>query len=113
MHGQLEYDLMLIHKLYVIQIYDELAVIVVHKSIHLMNLWKMNQQSDEPIRAFAARVTATADMCGMSIKCTNATCGQDIIYRDHVCFRSSYTACVITKYVSVSSAEIPQVNSLL
>ena len=62
----------------------ELAVIVVHKSIHLMNLWKMNQQSDEPIRAFAARVTATADMCGMSIKCTNNTCGQDIIYRDHV-----------------------------
>ena len=43
----------------------ELAVIVVHKSIHLMNLWKMNQQSDEPIRAFAARLTATADMCGM------------------------------------------------
>ena len=40
----------------------ELAVIVVHKSIHLMNLWKMSQQSDEPIRAYAARVTSTADM---------------------------------------------------
>ena len=42
----------------------ELAVIVVHRSIHLMNLWKMSQESDEPIRAFAARLTATADMCG-------------------------------------------------
>ena len=43
----------------------ELAVIVVHQSIHLRNLWKMQQQSDEPIRAFVARLTATADMCGM------------------------------------------------
>ena len=62
----------------------ELAVIVVHKSIHLMNLWKMSQQSDEPIRAYSARVTATADMCGMVIKCPNQTCNRDIVYRDHV-----------------------------
>ena len=62
----------------------ELAVIVVHKLIHLMNLWKMSQQSDEPIRAFAARVTATADMCGMVIECPNQACKKDIVYRDHV-----------------------------
>ena len=57
----------------------ELAVIVVHKSIHLMNLWKMSQQSDEPIRAYSARVTATADMCGMIITCPNETCNRDIV----------------------------------
>lgn len=62
----------------------ELAVIVVHKSIHLMNLWKMTQQSDEPIRAFAARLTATADMCGMVTKCPNQTCGNDVSFRDLV-----------------------------
>ena len=62
----------------------ELAVIVVHKSIHLMNLWKMQQQSDEPIRAFAARLTATADMCGMMVECTNSTCKTEICYRDLV-----------------------------
>ena len=62
----------------------ELAVIVVHKSIHLMNLWKMSQQSDEPIRAFAARLTATADMCGMITKCPNQTCGTDVSFRDLV-----------------------------
>ena len=62
----------------------DLAVIIVHKSIHLMNLWKMQQQSDEPIRAFAARITATADMCGMVVKCTNDACLRDVVYRDHV-----------------------------
>ena len=44
----------------------------------------MAQQSDEPIRAFAARVTNTADMCAMSIKCPNLTCTEDVVYRDHV-----------------------------
>ena len=62
----------------------ELAVIVVHKSIHLMNLWKMSQQSDEPIRAFAARLTATADMCGMITRCPNQTCGTDVSFRQDV-----------------------------
>ena len=62
----------------------ELAVIVVHQSIHLRNLWKMQQQSDEPIRAFVARLTATADMCGMVVECTNSTCKKEICYRDLV-----------------------------
>ena len=62
----------------------ELAVVVVHKSIHLRNLWKMQQQSDEPIRAFAARLTATADMCGMVVECTNQTCKRNICYREQV-----------------------------
>ena len=44
----------------------ELAVIRIHKSVHLMNLYKMMQDSDETIRAFVARVTGTADMCGMA-----------------------------------------------
>ena len=44
----------------------------------------MTQQSDEQIGAFAARVTATADMCGMSIKCTSDTCDTTISYRYQV-----------------------------
>ena len=40
----------------------ELAVVTIHKSVHLMNLWRMMQEPDEGIRAFVARVTATADM---------------------------------------------------
>ena len=32
----------------------ELAVVTVHKTIHMVHLWKMTQESDERIRAFAA-----------------------------------------------------------
>ena len=60
----------------------KLAVITVHKSVHLMNLWRMSQEPDEGIRAFVARVTGTADMCGMNVKCV--PCNTDISYRDHV-----------------------------
>ena len=47
---------------------DELAVIRIHKSVHLMNLYRMAQNPDEAIRAFVARVRSTADLCGMTSK---------------------------------------------
>ena len=59
----------------------ELSVITVHKSVHLMNLWKMVQQADETIRAFAARVTSMADMCSMTVECT---CTMEVSFRDKV-----------------------------
>ena len=62
----------------------ELSVIIVHRSIHLRNLWKTVQQSDERVRAFMARVMSTADMCNMVIECSNQTCDQKVSYRDHV-----------------------------
>ena len=62
----------------------ELAVIIVHKSIHLRNLWKTVQQSDEQVRAFVARATATADMCNMEVPCPNTACQRNVSYRDHV-----------------------------
>ena len=62
----------------------ELAVIVVHKSINLRNLWKTVQQPDEPVRAFVARAMSTADMCSMEVECPNQTCKQRVPYRDHV-----------------------------
>ena len=62
---------------------EELAVIKVHKSVHLRNLWRMTQQGDEVIRAYVARLTATADMCGMTVACT-CGCNKQVSYRDHV-----------------------------
>ena len=44
----------------------ELAVVTVHKTIHMVHLWKMTQESDERIRAFAARITGKADLCEMT-----------------------------------------------
>ena len=60
---------------------EELAVIKVHKSVHLRNLWRMNQQPDEPIRAYVARLISTADMCNMTVECT---CSEKVSYRDNV-----------------------------
>merc|ERR1711888_51772 len=57
----------------------ELSVIVVHKSIHLRNLWKTAQQSDERVRAFMARVMSTADMCNMEVTCQNQSCKQKVL----------------------------------
>jgi hypothetical protein len=59
----------------------ELAVADMHKAVHLRNLYQLAQESDETIRAYVARVTATADMCGMIMKCT---CGLDNSYTDLV-----------------------------
>ena len=59
----------------------KLAVLVVHKSIHALNMWKMKQQPEEQIRAFAARITGTADLCGMNVTCS---CANNVSYRDPV-----------------------------
>ena len=58
---------------------EKLAVLRVHKAIHTMNMWKMAQQSDESIRAFSARITGTAELCGMNVKCS---CGIENSDRD-------------------------------
>ena len=61
---------------------EKLAVIKVHKAVHTMNLWKMTQMSDETGRAFAARITGTADLCGMTLECSQ--CQAKNSYRDQV-----------------------------
>ena len=53
----------------------ELAAVTVHWAIHLLNLWLMGQESNKP------RVTATADMCCMDVKCN---CVLYVLYRDEV-----------------------------
>ena len=60
---------------------EKIAVAKVHKAIHTMNMWKMSQQLDETVRAFAARITGTAELYGMIVTCT---CGVENSYRDKV-----------------------------
>ena len=62
----------------------ELAVITVHKTIHMVHLWKMTQDSDERIRAFAARISGKADLCEMTVDCPSDTCDTRVPYRDEV-----------------------------
>ena len=62
----------------------ELAVVTVHKTIHMVHLWKMTQESDERIRAFAARITGKADLCEMTVDCPKTGCDTKASYRDEV-----------------------------
>ena len=61
---------------------EKLAVLKVHRAVHTMNMWRMTQQSDESIRAFAARITGTAELCGMTLECSG--CQVKNSYRDQV-----------------------------
>ena len=62
----------------------KLSVQIVHKTIHMMNMWRMQQEADETIRAFEARITGTADLCDMQVTCTKTGCGTTVPYRDPV-----------------------------
>ena len=50
---------------------EKIAVVMVHKALHIMNMWNMTHQSDESIRGFAASITGIADLCGMILECTS------------------------------------------
>ena len=62
----------------------ELSVITIHKTVHIVQLWKIVQQSDESIRAFAARITGKADLCELHVTCTKVGCDTKVPYRDEV-----------------------------
>ena len=62
----------------------KLAVRVVHKTLHLQNMWSMTQSPDESVRAFCSRLVGTADLCDLVVVCSKQGCGEKTSYRDHV-----------------------------
>ena len=62
----------------------KLAVRVVHKTLHLQNMWSMTQGPEESIRAFTSRLIGTADLCDLHITCSKSGCNQKTSYRDEV-----------------------------
>ena len=61
-----------------------LGVRVVHKTLHLQNMWQMKQDPEEPIRAFCSRLVGTADLCDLTVECSSPTCNHKTSYRDQV-----------------------------
>ena len=47
-------------------------------------LQNMIQDTDEPIRTFAARLRGQTAVCHFTIQCPNSACGKDISYQDEV-----------------------------
>ena len=62
----------------------KLGVRVVHKTLHLQNMWSMIQSPEEQARAFTSRLIGTADLCDLSITCSKTGCTQKTSYRDEV-----------------------------
>ena len=62
----------------------ELSVKKVHKTIHMVHMWKMIQEPSEGVRAFVARITGKADLCEMQVKCPTQGCDTKVCYRDEV-----------------------------
>ena len=62
----------------------KIAVRVVHKTLHLQNLWKMVQSPEESIRAFASRLVGTAELCDLFVTCSKSGCTQRTSFRDEV-----------------------------
>ena len=61
-----------------------IAVRVVHKTLHLQNMWAMSQGPEETIRAYCSRLVGTAELCDLTVICSLATCTQKTSYRDQV-----------------------------
>ena len=61
-----------------------IAVRVVHKTLHLQNVWAMTQGAEETIRAFCSRLVGTAELCDLTVTCSLTTCTQKTSYRDQV-----------------------------
>ena len=61
-----------------------IAVRVVHKTLHLQNMWAMSQGPEETIRAYCSRLVGTAELCDLTVTCSLSTCTQKTSYRDQV-----------------------------
>ena len=62
----------------------KIAVRVVHKTLHLQNMWSMVQAPEETVRAFVSRLLGTAELCDLFITCSKIGCFQKTSYRDEV-----------------------------
>ena len=62
----------------------KIAVRVVHKTLHLQNMWAMTQGPEATICAYCSRLVGTAELCDLSVTCSLATCTQKTSYRDQV-----------------------------
>ena len=99
----------------------KLAVRVIHKTIHMMNMWRMHQDPDETIRAFEARITGTADLCNMKVKCTATGCTTETSYRDPVVLQvllkgmrdQDIRARVLTRTTGGEFTDLPEVVSYI
>ena len=63
-----------------------LAVTILHPSVHVVALHRMQQQDGESIKAFGARVKGTAKNCNLTKLCTKIGCDQQVPYLEETAY---------------------------
>ena len=63
-----------------------LAVTVLHPSVHVIALHNMTQQEGETIKSFAARVKGTAGNCNLLKTCTKADCTEKVSFMEETVY---------------------------
>ena len=62
----------------------KIAVRILHKTLHLQNMWSVTQAPDEVVRAFGSRLVGTAELCDLFVTCSKLDCSQKTSYRDEI-----------------------------
>ena len=52
--------------------------------VHVVKLLALNQDRDEPVRSFLARLKGCASTCKLTVKCTSVGCDEDVSYSENV-----------------------------
>ena len=58
----------------------------VHQSLHVVELHKAKQNTEETVKAFSARVRGIAKNCGLSKTCTKTGCSETVSYLEETCY---------------------------
>ena len=78
----------------------KIAVRVVHKTLHLQNLWKMIQSPEELVRVYVSRLVATAELCDLYVTCSKQGCDQKTSFRVQVLLQSLVRGMNVTRVLS-------------
>merc|ERR1712030_287381 len=61
---------------------QKLAVLAQNNLVKIVQLLALSQEREEPIRAFYARLKASASACEFSVHCTAVACTEKVSYSD-------------------------------
>ena len=61
---------------------EKLAVLSQNNLVKVVHLLALSQDREEPIRAFYARLKASASVCELSVACTATACTEKVSYSD-------------------------------
>ena len=74
--------------------FKRLAVTTVHPSLHVVTLHNLKQNSDENVKAFAARVRGIAKNCELKKTCSKTGCNEAVSFLEETCYHVVMTGLI-------------------